>query len=182
MIRAFVGIALPAEVSNRLAAIVAGLPVGRAVEAANLHVTLAFLGEQPVPVLEDLHLGLGGIAAAPFPLSIGGLGIFGGDRPRTLHAEVAPNPALARLRARVQAEARSVGIGIPRERFVPHVTLARFRRPPEGEELARLQAFVGRRLGLGPARFDVAHFVLFRSELHPAGSSYEALARYPLAG
>ena len=180
MIRAFVGLALPEDIARALVAAQAGLPVGRPVETENLHLTLAFLGEQPRPVLEDLHHALEDIDAAPVSLEIAGLGIFGGERPRSLHAAVVQDPALSRLRSRVQAAAREAGIALPRERFVPHVTLARFARPPTGEDLAALQGFVGRRLGLRAGPAQIGEFVLFRSTLHPAGAVYDPLATYPL--
>jgi 2'-5' RNA ligase len=180
MIRAFVGIALPEEIERALASVQAGLPVGRPVEPENLHLTLAFLGEQPEPVLEDLHHGLAAIDAPAFSLAIDGLDMFGGARPRTLHAVVTPNGALSRLRAKVHAVARTAGIEMPRERFVPHVTLARYNRPPAGEDLALLRAFVERRLALRTPPFEVEEFVLYRSILRQAGAIYEPLAVYPL--
>ncbi|GMG83886.1 RNA 2',3'-cyclic phosphodiesterase [Paralimibaculum aggregatum] len=180
MIRAFVGIALPDAVAARLERVQAGLPAGRPVGAGTLHVTLAFLGEQPGPVLEDLHHGLAAIRAPALALEIDGLGIFGGARPRVLYAAIRPNGALSRLRERVLTAARMTGIEMPRERYVPHVTLARFSRPPGPEAQAALEGFVGSRAALVSPPFEIAEFVLFRSHLTANGAAYEALAEYPL--
>ncbi|MBL4556903.1 MAG: RNA 2',3'-cyclic phosphodiesterase [Rhodobacteraceae bacterium] len=94
----------------------------------NLHLTLLFLDDQPVPALEDLHHELGRLAPAAFDLRLTGLGSFGGKAPRTLHAEAAPDPALIGLQAQIREAVRRAGIERPRTRFRPHVTLARFGR------------------------------------------------------
>src|SRR6056297_1846927 len=117
MIRAFVGLPLPEEVVERLEAVQAGLPAGRPVEPENFHVTLAFLGEQPEPVVEDVHHELERIDAPAPVLSVEGLNMFGGARMRTLHAAIAGDAALKRLRGRVLAAVRGAGVAVARERF-----------------------------------------------------------------
>lgn len=180
MIRAFVGLALPEKIEDRLIAVQAGLPVGRAVKPGALHITLVFLGPQREPVLEDLHVALSALTAPPLTLRLRGLGLFGGARPRTLHAEVVPDPDLKALRKRVAAEARGVGIEVPRERFVPHVTLARFGAGMAEEDLDSLHRFLATRLALQAGPFRVDRLTLFRAHLRPDGAEYDALAEYPL--
>jgi len=182
MIRAFVGIALPDSVIMSLEACQAGLPCGRAVAAENFHLTVAFLGEHPAPIVEDVHLALSGIRAPAFHLSIDGVGLFGGGRPRVLYAGVHREPALGHLREKVLQAARSAGLSLPRERFSPHVTLARFKNGLRGEQLQEMQAFVARRIPLAAGPFAVDQFVLFRSTLGRNGPVYEELAAYPLGG
>jgi RNA 2',3'-cyclic 3'-phosphodiesterase len=191
VIRAFIGIPLPREVAEALEAAQAGIPAGRVVPYENFHVTLAFLGEQPRPVLEDVHDALDGVRVPGFWLRIEGLGMFGGPRPRVLFAEVAAEPGLAQLRRKVLRAVQEAGIELGRERFRPHVTLARFGARfgarlddggLRGEDAAEMQAFVARRLGLRAGPFAVESFVLYRSHLGRAGPIYEALAEYPLAG
>lgn len=181
MLRAFVGLAMPDEVSDLLAVAQTGLPAGRPVPAENLHLTLAFLGEQPEPVVEDIHHALDRVAGPPLSLEIEGVGLFGGGKPRSLHARIRPDAALARLRASVQTAARDAGVSLPREKFVPHVTLARFSRPPQGEDLLALESWVGRRMDLRSPPFEVGVFVLYRSWLSASGAIYEPLATYSLA-
>lgn len=181
MIRAFVGISLPEDVCALLETAQAGLPVGRAVAPEAFHLTLAFLGEQQEPVVEDVHHALGEIDGPAPTLRIAGLGSFGGEKLRILHAAVEGDEALKRLRARVGAAVRGAGIDLPRERFVPHVTLARFGRPPEGLDRIALEAFVARRVDLRSPPFRVEELTLFRSHRTAAGSACEVLATYPLA-
>lgn len=180
MIRAFVALPLPAAIRRGLEIAQVGLPVGRPVAPENFHVTLAFLGEHPAPVLEDVHLGLSRIRAPRFNLRIEGLGVFGGERPRILHARIAPEKALDHLRDKVLRCAREVGIEIGYERYLPHVTLARFNKGLKGGSAAELRAFTERRLSIGSDPFEVGAFVLFRSNLGKNGPSYEELAVYPL--
>ena len=181
MIRAFVGIPLPAEAAEALEAAQAGIPAGRVVPHENFHVTIAFLGEQPRPVLEDAHDALEGVRVPGFSLRIEGLGMFGGARPRVLFAEVAAEPGLAQLRRKVLRAVHEAGIELGRERFHPHVTLARFRDGLRGDDASEMQAFVARRIGLRAGPFPVESFALFRSHLGRAGPTYEVLAEYALA-
>lgn len=181
MLRAFVGLAVPQDIEDLLTVAQAGLPVGRPVPPENLHLTLAFLGEYPEPVVEDVHHALGAISADPFNIEIDGVGFFGGAKPRSVHAQVRPVPALTRLRGSVQTAVRGAGVSLPRERFVPHITLARFSKPPQGEDLLALEGWVGRRMDLRSPPFEIGAFVLYRSWLSSSGSIYDPLATYPLA-
>lgn len=181
MIRAFVGIPLPDDVAGALEAAQAGMPAGRPVSSENFHLTLAFLGGQPEPVLEDVHHALDAIRVPAFALRIEGLGIFGGPRPRVLFADIVPEPGLSQLRRKVLRAAHEAGIDIARERFHPHVTLARFADGLRGEDAVEMQAFVARRIGLRAGPFAVDRFVLYRSHLGRAGPVYEPLAEYGLA-
>lgn len=180
MIRAFIAIPIPEPIRARLAVTQFLLPIARPTPPENFHLTLAFLGSQPENRLEDLHLLLEQITAPPLTLQIEGLGVFGGDKPRSVHATFKPDPVLARLQARI---ARAIDeAGLPREtrRFTPHVTLGRF-APGEGSAsaLARAIAQIGA-LDIPP--FTADRFALMRSLLRPDGAVHDELAHYPLTG
>lgn len=180
MTRAFVALPLPDETREMLARVQEGLSIGRLVPPENMHLTLAFLDDQPGPVLSALHEALSEIEAEAPELRISGLDVFGGNRPRLVFAAVEKTKALSALREAVRSATRKSGIELARERFRPHVTLARLphRLPPD--------AF--RRLGLfladsGALRLDPvwpASLGLFASHLTPDGPVYEDLALYPL--
>jgi len=182
MIRAFVAIPLPDGVVRGLAATQAGLPAGRPVPAENFHLTVAFLGEHPTTVIEDVHLALQGIRGPAFSLSMSGVGLFGGARPRVLFAGIDPDPALSRLREKVLQAARGAGLRLDRERYSPHVTLARFNSGLKGEAAQEMRDFAARRMGFRAGPFTVEEFVLYRSTLGRNGPVYDELAVYPLGG
>jgi RNA 2',3'-cyclic 3'-phosphodiesterase len=180
MIRVFVALPLAEAAVEALVAQQAGLPAGRAVPPENLHITLAFLGEHPMPVVEDVHYALAPMSSPEFSYAFDGLGLFG-DRPRVVHAAVRPEPALKHLRDRVLEAARGTGLSLPRERFVPHVTLARLPQSLGPDDLERLRRWVVARIGFAAGPFRAERFALFRSHLGRSGAVYEEMASYPLA-
>ncbi|MCZ3030393.1 RNA 2',3'-cyclic phosphodiesterase, partial [Acinetobacter baumannii] len=90
------------------------------------HVTLRFLGDVEIPVAEDVLEALAEMRLrATLTVTLDGLGIFGGDRPRALYASVAPSPDLIDLQAEQERLVRRAGVEPERRKFTPHVTLAR---------------------------------------------------------
>jgi 2'-5' RNA ligase len=180
MIRAFVGIPLPGPLAGALSTAQAGLPAGKPVTPENFHITVAFLGEYPEPLVEDIHLALENIRMPAFELVLSGVGLFGNDRPRVFYAGVRPEPGLIRLREKVLRAARSTGLKLPRERYNPHVTLARFNSGLNGELAQDIRDFAARRMNFTAGPFVVSEFLLIRSMLGRTGPVYDQLAAYPL--
>ena len=178
MIRAFLALPLPESVIAQLSLIQQRLRLTRPVPRENLHLTLVFLGEQRHDALETLHMDLESLRARGFWLRLDGLGVFGGDRPRNLHARVVGEPALEALQARLQRAARQAGMRPENRRFTPHVTLARF-RPGEGDPAA-LAAAIQSVGALEAPLFAVESYGLYRSHLRADGAQYDLLADYPL--
>ncbi len=98
---------------------------GRPTPADNLHLTLAFLGQQPDAILPLLRTVLASLSAAPLPLTLNHSGYF----PRQRLAWIGPEPAPAALLELQQQLTRTLAQHLPHyqmaERFLPHVTLAR---------------------------------------------------------
>ncbi|MEQ9694664.1 RNA 2',3'-cyclic phosphodiesterase [Shimia sp. SDUM112013] len=178
--RAFVAIDLPADIRAALAAVQADLRVGRLVPEENLHLTLAFLEDQPEAVLRALHGRLYTLQPDPVILRLQGLELFGGKAPRVLYLRADGGEALRALRRKVRQAAGEVGIDLPRERFRPHVTLARFRRDMRPEQIAQLGRFLERQGDAALPPFGIQSFSLFASRLLPEGAVHEALAAYPV--
>jgi 2'-5' RNA ligase len=178
--RAFVAIDLPDRVRTALEAVQERLPLGRAVDPDQMHLTLAFLGEQPDDLIETAHQALEGIRLPPFELHLQGLGTFGDRQPTVLWAGVRdPGPVKA-LHDRILPALHGAGIVLERRRFRPHVTLARFDRTATADH-ERLATFLARWNGFPSPPFLVEDFGLWRSTLLKAGAVHEELARYPLA-
>ncbi|NIY80650.1 RNA 2',3'-cyclic phosphodiesterase [Celeribacter sp. HF31] len=178
--RAFVGLPLPGDLTDRLEILAMGLRFGRAVPAENMHITLAFLDDQSEDVLAELHDELSGLHLRAPEIEIKGLDVFGGDKPRLLFANVEPNEALTALHKKIRQAARSVGIERSHERFRPHVTLRRFNRlhPGEHQELEHLIALQG---AFAWPKFHAQRFEMVQSVLSHEAAQYETLASYPLA-
>jgi len=179
MIRAFVAIPMPPDTREALANLADRIPAGRPADLDHLHLTLAFLGDQPEDLLEEAHIAMEALPPVDFSIDINGLGSFGKWPPRLIHAAVAPSEPLTRLRKKVRQTIRMAGIDLGHERFVPHVTLARFSSRLSPEDSARLDAFLARHTGLTMKDIPVTGFALYRSTLRPDGAVHDILAEYP---
>nr|MDH3164439.1 RNA 2',3'-cyclic phosphodiesterase [Bacillus licheniformis] len=127
----FIGIPIPAELSDPLYQTVSGRPefsFHRWVHPLDYHITLVFLGsaekEQLAMLAGDLKL----ISdeTAPFQLAIKRFGTFGKpSEPRILHVEPEYSAALFHVREQVKHAADAAGFEIEKRPFHPHVTVAR---------------------------------------------------------
>ena len=180
MIRAFLGIDLPAAVRSDLMVQQFLLPLPRKVDPSQFHLTLVFLGEVPEPMLEAAHEGFLALRAAPFALALKGIGHFGGEKPRAVWAGVAPSDPLMRLQAKAEHIARRAGCPLESRRFRPHVTLGRFSPPPLAEAM-QLERAIAQGHGFATAPWQVNQITLWQSHLGPKGPRYDVLATYPLA-
>jgi len=179
--RAFIALELPDTLKVALSAVQDRLGIekagGRAVDEDQMHLTLVFLDDQPEHVLADLHDDLDRTRWPAVSLALYGLGTFGGDRVTSVWAGVGRNPVLEAMHTKVAQSARMAGVDVPRRRFVPHVTLARFgaRGAP-----STFNAGVAALSGWAAAPVAVDRMALMRSHLGKGGSVYDVLADYPL--
>jgi 2'-5' RNA ligase len=186
-VRTFVALPLPAELRTAIDAAVAPwrrihAPV-RWVPAANMHLTLKFLGEIPRTRIPRIAEALRSAtrSCTRFTLRFGPLGAFPGwRRPRVIWLGVEECPAaLETLQAAV--EQALVNLGFPPERraFTPHLTLGRVKAPRGLEKLlSALQS--ARALTLPAIAVDAVR--LYKSELRRTGAVYSVLEAFPLAG
>ena len=174
--RLFVAVELPRTVRDELAHWArAALGRGanpRRLDVGALHLTLCFLGEQDpaaVAAIAGVLSACAGRLAAVEELALGAPLWLPTRNPRVLAVGVGdPTGALGALQDALAGElARLLGWDRRRERFRPHVTVARMR---PGSHRARA-------LPPTPAlRFAPAAATLFRSTLDPDGARYEPLA------
>ncbi len=138
---------------------------------ADLHITLAFLGDVPRARLAGLLSALGPAVAgsAPVTLQLTGAGRFGSRRPRVLWAGVGGDvAALTALADRLAAAARHAGVPADERPYRPHLTLGRWPGPGT-PDAAVVDLLTGDH---GPA-WPVTEVVLWRS---PPGRPYERVA------
>jgi len=178
--RLFLAIDLPEEVKDDLAAVQGDLTVGRRTDPDTFHLTLAFLGDQDEAFAEELDLEMQGLSAPGFDLALAGFDTFGGTTPAVLVAGVAEAGPVTELHRAVRRKVRAAGLELDRERFRPHVTVARFRKRLPAEALEGIRIFLARNAGYRGAAFPVRDVVLFESALSSAGAVHTELARYPL--
>lgn len=178
--RLFIGVPLTdgarREIEARLRdALPDGVP-GRAVPAANWHLTLRFLGATRADQLATVRdrLRAADLGAA-FEARFGGLGAF--SRPRSARVLwIATTEGADRLRdlARIAEDAaRAAGFAPESKSYRPHLTLSRIQPPRDvTRAIERVPPLdVGMRVG---------EIVIFRSHLGGRPARYEAIERFPL--
>ena len=136
---------------------------GRPTAPANLHLTLAFLGQQPAAALPQLEALLRQLPAAPLALPLNHCGYFPPPKIAWIGPEPAPAALLTLQRKLVQALTQLPIRYQPAARFLPHVTLARH----AGAAPPSLPA---------PIRWRSSQIALACSETLPQGARYRVLA------
>ncbi|MEM9971565.1 MAG: RNA 2',3'-cyclic phosphodiesterase, partial [Pseudomonadota bacterium] len=147
--------------------------------ADDMHITVLFMGEQGAELVEELDEALIAARFALPDLRIVDLGHFGRGAPRVAWAGVAPERPLEALHKQVSGHARKYGMRFERQRYVPHVTLARYTAGSVGADaFATAFARIGR-LSLDPFRPHAMQ--LIESRLGPKGPRYRVLSEYPIS-
>jgi 2'-5' RNA ligase len=156
----------------------ASLP--RLVSAANMHLTLVFIGEVPEDRAQPI---IGAVSAPievpPFGVGFGGMGVFPPrGAPRVLWLGLADGaPAVVELQEIVSSRLEKVGVAREPRPFQPHLTLGRWKESrasdrPRGDETTPAMV----------ARVEVESVALVQSRLSSKGPSYTVLARATLGG
>ena len=178
--RAFVGLPCPEAWIPPLARAQSRLPGGRPVPVDDLHLTLAFLDDQPADRIEALHDLLSARNDPAVTLRALAYSTFASGRRASLAVlDLAGQADLTALRDSTRRAVRSAGITLPRDRFRPHITLVRYPTSAPADP-ARLQKAL---TDLGAADLPAAAaraVTLWSSTLTPAGPVYDPLATYPL--
>jgi len=102
---------------------------GRAVPAANLHLTAAFLGDLDAARATALATIGGALAVDPFTLTLDTIGEWHHAGVAWIAPSVVPPPLVA-LHARLAAALAGAGFAVESRPFRPHVTLVRRRARP----------------------------------------------------
>lgn len=152
--------------------------------AANVHVTLAFLGDIECDRVGSVTAAVtaAGDSVPRFELSIHGTGSFpASTRAKVLWAGVAGDVAtLQALQRRVADALRNEGFALDDKPFRPHLTIGRV-KDGRGPEFASVLRELGSATLAGKP-FAVDSVTVIRSELLPSGARYTPLARIGLGG
>jgi len=169
-LRLFFALVPGERVSNALGVLardVAARARGRPVAAANVHLTLAFLGATPESSVAALEAVGAGLPREGFALLLDHVGGFRASGVAWVGASSIP-PALAALHAALAQALAAGGFPIEARPFQAHVTLA---RKCSGVLREALPA---------PVPWRVDALTLVASTLAPGGSVYRSLATWPL--
>ncbi len=137
------------------------------VAAANLHMTLVFLGGCTAEELQCSRTAAAGVVAEGFELTLDCLGGWSRARVQWLGPSGVP-AVLPELVVQLQQVLAGCGFALEQRPYVPHVTLARKVRKPES------------RSGLEAVHWPVRDFVLVESVSVRGGVEYRVLDRWPL--
>lgn len=136
---------------------------GRKTAYQNLHLTLAFLGQQPASLLPALTTILARLPSMPLQLTLDRVGYFTQKRIAWAGMHAVPEGLLALQRALVQELQQHCIAWDGRVGFRPHVTLAR--------DAASLADFA-----FDPIAWRADHVALVESVTNPEGAVYRVLA------
>jgi len=176
MPRLFTGIEIPDELRRLLAQLRGGLQGARWADPDDYHLTLRFVGDIDLRTANDIAEMLARVRRPSFPLTIEGLGTFGGRKPNAIIAQLAPSRALAELQAEHERLIQRLGLPAEQRKFHPHVTLARLRGTTVGEAAE----YLALRGGFTAGPFPVGEFVLFSARDSVGGGPYLVEEAYPL--
>ncbi len=182
-LRAFVALAFDADARSALTRATALLQREpwaegvRWVPAANLHLTLRFLGDiaqETVPgVLDALSARLDRIE--PFGCALDSVALFPTRaRPRAISAGLTEANALGELALMVEEAVVRAGHAPETRGFRAHITLGRLRR--------RAERKIDLAVELEQTPVAVREIVLLKSTLDPGGARYSVLGRIALGG
>lgn len=176
MPRLFVGLELPEEVTNVLSGLRWGLPGARWTDPSDYHLTLRFIGDINRRTAREIEDELSEIDRQTVPISIVGLGVFGGDKPHTIYASIAPNKPLVELQAESERCLRRLGFKPEGRKFTPHVTLARLR----SASVLDVADYLAANARFPQCHFTADSFALFSARETFGGGPYIVEAAYPL--
>ena len=185
-IRLFVACELPDEVLNALGQLQDGLERAGAeqlrwVRPEGIHLTLKFLGEVEVALVDDVTASLSA-CIQPFALRLSAsrLGAFGGRRLRVVWVGLdGQTGELSDLAKTVERALEPLGFPAERRPFAPHLTLARVRERASAAERERLSGLLESYQMPSPTEFSLSRVALIQSILGPGGARYRTISRFP---
>lgn len=140
--------------------------------ASSVHLTLCFLGDVEIGRVAGVQEALAGITFSSFELGVGDvLFLPGRGAKRVVALELVDHAgALVALQAEVSQTLAERRLHKPERRpFLPHVTVARYRRPGPPFSLQNVNV----------SRFGVDQMVLYSSRLERAGAVHTPVAFFP---
>lgn len=147
------------------------------VETENIHVTMRFLGDINVGMVEKIFDAMKRIQFTPFDVHIKGLGVFPSlNYPRVVWAGITEGAdQLRSIFDQLEPQLRGLGFAPDSKGFSPHLTIARVR---SGRNKAQLAEFITKNKDCEFGIIKAECFRLKKSELSPKGPTYSTLKEY----
>lgn len=176
MPRLFTALEVPRDAALSLSLLRGGLHGARWIDVENYHLTLRFFGDVEGHVADEIANALDRVQRPFFELSLSGVGQFGGKKPHSIWAGVAPSPELNALHGEIERISQRLGLPADPRKFSPHVTLARLKNV--GPET--VAHYLSARGNFWAAPFKVGRFVLMSSRDSTGGGPYIVEEAWPL--
>lgn len=177
MPRLFIGLEIPRDVGFALSLKRGGLSGARWIDPENYHITLRYIGDVDARTANEVaHVLEHYTDSEPFSVRLTRLGVFGGNRPRSLYAGVEMNEVMTRLQLAQERVLQRIGLAPDGRKFVPHITLARLR----GTSAPDMARFLAGAMWFEPLMFSVGRFVLYSSRDSVGGGPYMVEQAYDL--
>ncbi|MCD6488701.1 MAG: RNA 2',3'-cyclic phosphodiesterase [Desulfurococcales archaeon] len=142
------------------------------VATENIHITLRFIGEMPLTLVSELCDKLSKeVTFKPFKIKVYGLGVFPNiHRPRVIWAGITEGASnIIELHDIVEKILRKLRIPPSREKFIPHITIARVKSSRNLPALRKaIELYIDKDFG----GFIVNSIKVKRSILTPRGPIY----------
>lgn len=178
MMRLFLALPVPKTERDKLVRLQRLIGRGRFVHQEDLHVTVVFLGDGTVGQVDALVDALTGVDLALPPIKLAGSGVFGKSLPKAAWVGMVPRVPLAALHKKLVRCAMDAGFEVPKRKYVPHITLARFSPGADnGKELAAFFECCG---GCEFEPFQPHALNLYQSMLGRTAPIYDALHAFPI--
>ncbi|MEM3641289.1 MAG: RNA 2',3'-cyclic phosphodiesterase [Candidatus Bathyarchaeia archaeon] len=147
------------------------------VEPKNIHITVRFLGNITMQMVEKIYEEMKKVQFAPFDVKIQGLGAFPNLRyPRVVWAGITEGAdQLRSIFNQLESRLRNLGFAPDSKGFSPHLTIARVK---SGRNKAELAKFLTQNANyeFGVVRAECLR--LKRSDLTPKGPIYSTLKEF----
>jgi len=179
-LRSFIAIELPEAVKSALSEFQQELEKCGAdvrwVKPEGIHLTLKFLGNINDKDVDRIVKTVEGTCKkyTAFNLEIAGAGVFPNKKtPRVLWVGITGNGAFAKLQQEIEDAMASMGFEKENRKFVPHLTLGRFRSSIGKEALLdKIELQKDNKFGV----IDVKTVSFMKSDLSPAGAKHTRVA------
>ncbi len=135
--RLFISIDLPEQLQQQISALrqQVARPDLKPTPSAQLHITLAFLGEQSDAMQDMVEQVLNQLDIPPLTLQCHQVHAF---KSGVIYLQVTPDSALMRLQRQLCQRLRQTGLAMEQRRYTPHITLFRCKGTPDGTLLQQL--------------------------------------------